>query len=153
MIKQPEATPAGLMTRSRTMNPKQRRNGNPDDDGQRVALVTGASSGFGRAIAARLSERGWRTFGTSRSPAPGGESIEMITMDVESDASVDAGVATVLDAAGRVDVLVNNAGVGYAGALEDTTVEEARAQFEVNFFGPHRVCRACARGAAAASST
>jgi NAD(P)-dependent dehydrogenase (short-subunit alcohol dehydrogenase family) len=115
-------------------------------EARRVALVTGASSGFGRAIAARLAERGWRTFGTSRSPAPDRDGVEMIPMDVACDASVDAGVSAVLHASGRIDVLVNNAGAGYAGALEDTTIEEARAQFEVNFFGVHRVCRAVLPG-------
>jgi NAD(P)-dependent dehydrogenase (short-subunit alcohol dehydrogenase family) len=63
-------------------------------------------------------------------------------MDVDHEASVTAGVAEVLRQAGRIDVLVNNAGFGYAGAIEDTTIEEAHSQFETNFFGVHRMCRA-----------
>ena len=110
----------------------------------KVALVTGASSGFGRAIAEALHARGYRVFGTTRQPSP--EALPcgcpLVTMDVDDDASVTDAVARVLQQAGQIDVLVNNAGVGYAGAIEDTTVAEARAQFETNFFGMHRVCRA-----------
>jgi len=112
-------------------------------DERKVVLVTGASSGFGQAIAAELHARGYRVFGTTRRPdvqAPPGCSL--VAMDVDDEASVTAGVAEVLRQAGRIDVLVNNAGFGYAGAIEDTTVEEARRQFETNFFGMHRACRA-----------
>ena len=108
-----------------------------------VVLVTGASSGFGRATADALLQRGHRVYGTSRNPtAAVSERAALIAMDVDDDASVAAGVAHVLSDAGRIDAVVNNAGLGYAGALEDTTVEEARRQFETNLFGVHRVCRA-----------
>lgn len=111
--------------------------------GSSVVLVTGASSGFGRAIAAALRQRGHRVYGTSRNPAAAARDVDtLITMDVDDDASVAAAVAHVLADAGRIDALVNNAGLGVAGALEDTTVKEARRQFEINFFGVHRVCRA-----------
>jgi NAD(P)-dependent dehydrogenase (short-subunit alcohol dehydrogenase family) len=111
--------------------------------GAGVVLVTGASSGFGRAIASALRERGHRVYGTSRNPpAATRDADAMMTMDVDDDSSVAAGVAHILRDAGRIDAIVNNAGLGYAGALEDTTVEEARRQFETNFFGMHRVCRA-----------
>jgi NAD(P)-dependent dehydrogenase (short-subunit alcohol dehydrogenase family) len=110
----------------------------------KVALVTGASSGFGRAIATELGSRGYRVYGASRgTPAPqspGG--FRMVTLDVDSDESVAEGVARVVSDAGPIDVLVNNAGMGYAGAVEDTSVEEAKQQFETNFFGMHRMCRA-----------
>ena len=107
-----------------------------------VVLVTGASSGFGQAIAEELRLRGHRVYGTSRNPAAAGDCGTLVAMDVNDDASVAAGVAHVLADAGRIDAVVNNAGLGYAGALEDTTVEEARWQFETNLFGVHRVCRA-----------
>ena len=111
--------------------------------GHGVVLVTGASSGFGRAIAQELRLRGHRVYGTSRNPATTtGDAAPLVVMDVDDDASVAAGVAHVLADAGRLDAVVNNAGLGYAGALEDTTVEEARRQFETNLFGVHRVCRA-----------
>jgi NAD(P)-dependent dehydrogenase (short-subunit alcohol dehydrogenase family) len=111
--------------------------------GAGVVLVTGASSGFGQAIAQELRLRGHRVYGTSRSPAAAtGDDGTLVRMDVDDDASVAAGVAHVLADAGGIDAVVNNAGLGYAGALEDTSVDEARRQFETNLFGVHRVCRA-----------
>ncbi len=109
----------------------------------KVVLITGASSGIGQACALRLARRGYRVFGTSRRPqAEAGEPFEMISMDVTDEDSVRQGVATVLARAGRLDVVVNNAGFGFGGALEDTSIDEAREIFETNFFGILRVCRA-----------
>ena len=110
----------------------------------KVVLITGVSSGFGKAIAEALHARGFCVYGTTRAvPAPEtGGSFRSITMDVDSDASVAEGVERILREQGRIDVLVNNAGFGVAGAIEDTTVEEARAQLETNFLGTHRTCRA-----------
>jgi NAD(P)-dependent dehydrogenase (short-subunit alcohol dehydrogenase family) len=107
---------------------------------QRVALVTGASSGFGQLTAALLASRGWRVFGTSRRPdaAPAGD-FAMIPLDVCSDDSVRRCAAAVLEKAGRIDLLVNNAGYVHNAPLEETTLEEARAQFETNFFGVVRM--------------
>lgn len=108
-----------------------------------VVLVTGTSSGFGQAIASALAAEGHRVFGTVRTPpsgAAGGYTI--LPLDVTQDESVASCVAEVLRGAGRIDAVVNNAGMGIAGAIEDTTVDEAKAQFETNFFGMHRVCRA-----------
>ena len=107
-----------------------------------VVLITGASSGFGRAIAERLAKRGLRVFGTSRHPNSAGLGYEMVAMDVDDDASVADGVAAVIQAAGRIDVVVNNAGVVMAGSIEDTTIEEAKQQIETNLFGVVRVTRA-----------
>lgn len=108
-----------------------------------VVLVTGASSGFGKAIAESLAADGHRVFGTVRTPRPDtGSAFTALRLDVTQDESVVAGVDEVLRTTGRIDAVINNAGMGIAGAVEDTTVEEARAQFETNFFGTHRVCRA-----------
>jgi NAD(P)-dependent dehydrogenase (short-subunit alcohol dehydrogenase family) len=109
-----------------------------------VVLVTGASSGIGEACARHLAGRGFRVFGTSRrgAGAPGPEGVEMVAMDVDDDASVEGAVAAVLERAGRMDAVVNNAGWALAGAVEDTTADEARAQLETNLFGVWRVCRA-----------
>src|SRR5262249_2850675 len=90
---------------------------------------------------------GHRVYGTSRRAsftleASAGRRFAMIPLDVASDDSVRAAVAFVHEREGRLDVVVNNAGVGLAGAVEDTSVEEAQALFETNFFGMHRVCRA-----------
>lgn len=110
-------------------------------DSRPVALVTGASSGVGRATAAALAERGHRVFGTSRSPSDAASGIEMLALDVRDDASVAACVAAVVGRAGRLDVLVNNAGFEQAGALEELSLDEARAQFETNFFGVVRMVK------------
>jgi len=107
-----------------------------------VALVTGASSGIGAAIAQRLA-RNHRVFGTSRNPvAPFPEGVEMLPLDVGSDESVRKCVGHVLDAAGSLDVLVNNAGYLLAGGVEEATIAEAKAQFETNFFGVARMAKA-----------
>jgi NAD(P)-dependent dehydrogenase (short-subunit alcohol dehydrogenase family) len=113
-------------------------------EGSAVVLVTGASSGFGKAVARALHAKGWCVYGASRTDAGerSADGLRTIALDVTSDDSVARGVATVLAEQGRIDALVNNAGVGYAGALEDTSLDEARAQFETNFFGMHRLCRA-----------
>jgi NAD(P)-dependent dehydrogenase (short-subunit alcohol dehydrogenase family) len=90
-----------------------------------------------------MAARGWRVFGTQRQPAPvEGRPFEMIAMDVDDDESVRQGVAAVLDQAARLDAVVNNAGFAMMGAVEDTTIAEAKAQLETNFFGVLRVCRA-----------
>ncbi len=109
----------------------------------RIALVTGVSSGIGNATARLLAGQGWRVFGTARSKStvlP--EGVERIVLDVRDAASIDAGVREVLDKAGRIDLLVNNAGGSLTGATEETSLEEARELFEVNFFGAVRLTQA-----------
>ena len=109
-----------------------------------VALVTGASSGIGKATAERLGAAGYKVYGTSRrAAAPGQHPFEMVSLDVTSDASVDAAVAALLRSEGRIDLLVNNAGFGVApAAAEESSIEQAKAVFETNFFGLVRVTRA-----------
>ena len=110
---------------------------------QRVAVVTGISSGIGRASAAELSRQGFRVFGTVR--AAGGvevPGVEQVVLDVRDDASVGKGVDEILAKAGRIDVLVNNAGTSIVGAIEETATAQARDLFDVNFFGAVRMTRA-----------
>jgi len=110
----------------------------------KVALITGASSGIGQATAERLADAGYTVFGTSRRAAPGaGRAFEMLTLDVTSESSVAAAVEEVVRRAGRVDVLVNNAGFGVApAAAEESSLEQAQAIFDTNFFGVVRMTRA-----------
>lgn len=109
----------------------------------KVALVTGASSGIGEATAVRLSAAGYTVYGTSRRGAAAGKPFEMLPLDVTNDASVEAVVRTILDRAGRIDVLVNNAGVGVALAGdEESSIAQAQALFDTNFFGTVRMTRA-----------
>jgi NAD(P)-dependent dehydrogenase (short-subunit alcohol dehydrogenase family) len=107
----------------------------------RVVLVTGASSGIGRACAELLAARGYRVYGASRR-AEAGNLVVPIAMDVRDEASVHDAVDLVIAREGRIDILVNNAGIAIAGAVEDTSIEESHEQFEVNFFGVLRLCRA-----------
>jgi NAD(P)-dependent dehydrogenase (short-subunit alcohol dehydrogenase family) len=108
----------------------------------KVILVTGASSGIGEAIALRLVADGHRVFGTSRKGVLSAKGIEGVALDVGSDASVRACVDAVLAKAGRIDVLVNNAGYLLAGAIEEATIAEAKAVFETNVFGLTRMVQA-----------
>ena len=107
---------------------------------KRIVLVTGASSGIGLATAKRFAAAGHIVYGTSRRKQDT-EGIRMLTMDVCSDEQVRAGVRQILSEQGRLDILVSNAGLGIAGSVEDTTVEEAKAQFDTNYFGALRVIR------------
>ncbi len=106
-----------------------------------VVLVTGASSGIGRACAAHLAARGHRVYGAARRPIAGA-AFESLEMDVNHDASVARGVAHIVEREGRIDALVNNAGFAIFGAIEDTSVAEAKEQLETNFFGVLRVTNA-----------
>lgn len=108
----------------------------------RVILVTGASSGLGAATANHLAGQGHRVFAASRRGTVTSTSQALpLTMDVDDDESVAAAVNQVARSEGRLDVLVNCAGYGVAGAIEDTPVAMAQAQFNTNVFGVMRVCK------------
>ena len=110
-----------------------------------IALVTGTSSGIGKATAERLANAGYAVYGTSRRGAQAGQSSPFATLalDVTSDASVDAAVREVIRLEGRIDLLVNNAGFGVAPAgAEESSIEQARAIFDTNFMGIVRMTRA-----------
>lgn len=114
----------------------------------RVALIAGASSGIGFHTASLLARRGYTVYGTSRKVDESsrahvqGIGFSLVEMDVDNEDSVRKAVDTVMDKESRLDIVVNSAGFGLAGALEDTSIEEAKQQFETNFFGVLRICRA-----------
>ncbi len=108
----------------------------------KVILITGASSGLGRACAETLAKAGHRVYAASRRPPQDLQGCQPLVLDVDSDTSVDAAITQLLASETRVDVVINCAGFGIAGAIEDTTTDEAKAQFETNFFGAVRVNRA-----------
>jgi|SoiMethySBSTD1v2_1073268.scaffolds.fasta_scaffold218295_2 NAD(P)-dependent dehydrogenase (short-subunit alcohol dehydrogenase family) len=113
-----------------------------------VAVVTGANSGIGRAIALHLAAQGLSVYGTVRDigratklqamAAEAGVGVSLVELDVADSASVEAGLARVLDEAGRVDVLVNNAGVGGNGVVEEVTIERYAEVMNVNLHGALR---------------
>lgn len=108
----------------------------------KVVLVTGGSSGLGWAMCQRLAALGHHVVGTGRKPDKSPSGWQLISMDVTDDMSVARAIEDVIGRHGRIDVLVNNAGTGIQGAVEDITDALAKQLFEANVFGLHRVCRA-----------
>lgn len=107
----------------------------------KVILITGASSGIGRSMAEYLTEQGHNVYGTSRS-RPEGATFKWVCLDVTSEESVHQAVQKVLAEAGTIDVLINNAGLGLAGPLEETSDELICKAFNTNVMGMLRLCRA-----------
>ncbi len=109
-----------------------------------VVFITGGSSGIGLATVRRLAAAGDRVFCGSRNPAsvPLPAGVTPVPLDVSDPAAAEKAVGSVIEAAGRLDVLVNNAGTGVVAPLEETTDAEAHRIFEVNVFGPMRLVRA-----------
>lgn len=109
----------------------------------RVALVTGASSGIGKSTAFRLHRAGFTVYAAARRTelmsGLAKDGIRPLHMDVTDEDSMTGGIERILSEAGRIDVLVNNAGYGSYGAVEDVSIDEARRQFEVNLFGMARL--------------
>ena len=117
--------------------------GNQAQQSRPVAIVTGASAGIGEATARALHAVGYRVFGTfRRPPAARSPGIEYLACDVTSDESVPAAVGKVLQETGRIDLLVNNAGVGLVAGAEESSLEQAKSLFDVNLFGVIRMTKA-----------
>ena len=117
--------------------------GNQKQQTRPVAIVTGASGGIGEATARALHAAGYRVFGTYRRlPASRLPGIEYLACDVTSDESVKAAVGKVLSKTGRIDLLVNNAGVGLVAGAEESSLQQAKSLFEVNLFGVIRMTKA-----------
>src|SRR5258708_15032664 len=120
-------------------------------------LVTGSNSGFGRLTVETLARQGYRVFAGMRAVegrnAPAAAdlrtlaereqlALQIVELDITSDASVEQAIKSIVDSTGHLDVVVNNAGVAYTGPLEAFTLEQVRQQFETNVFGMLRVNRA-----------
>ena len=109
----------------------------------KVVLITGASSGIGKSIATFLSKKGYKVYGTSRKPKNTENfSFELIALDVLKVDTINVAIDFIIKKEGRLDVLVNNAGMGITGPIEDTPTDEMRAVFNTNLFGAIDVMKA-----------
>ncbi len=111
---------------------------------KKVVLITGGSKGIGKSIGLFLKERGMTVYGTSRDAAgyPDFDDFELISMDVRKPDHIRSAIDHIVDREGSIDVLINNAGVGITGPVEEIPREELENQFSVNLFGPLEVIRA-----------
>lgn len=107
----------------------------------KVVLITGASSGIGKVTAEYLLQKGYKVYGTSRNPKPALYNFPLIQLDVTEITSIKQAIQTILKKEGKIDVLVNNAGIGITGPVEETPSEEIRKAFETNFFGAIEVMK------------
>ncbi|MEO4005579.1 MULTISPECIES: SDR family oxidoreductase [unclassified Flavobacterium] len=109
----------------------------------KVVLITGGSSGIGKAIGELLFQKGYTVYGTSRNPEKIQQTLfPLLTMDVRQADTIRTAVETIVAKEGRLDVLINNAGVGITGPLEEIPGDEIRNNFETNLFGPIEVMKA-----------
>ncbi|TDQ23766.1 SDR family oxidoreductase [Tenacibaculum caenipelagi] len=108
----------------------------------KIVFITGASSGIGKSIATYLHEKGYTVYGTSRKPDKINVPFNMVALDVTNEVSIENAVAEVIAKEGKIDVLINNAGKGITGPIEDTPTVEMRENFNTNFFGVIDVVKA-----------
>ncbi len=109
----------------------------------KVVFITGASSGIGKSIGEFLHNKGFTVFGTSRNPERIADSVfPLVTLDVRDATSIQDAVASIIAKTGRIDVVINNAGVGITGPIEEIPTKEIRNNFETNLFGPIEVMKA-----------
>lgn len=109
-----------------------------------MVLITGGSSGIGNAIGNYLKKKGFVVYGTTRDPErhPGFSDFELLRLDVREQATIDAALKTLLEREGQLDILINNAGVGITGPVEETPAAEIRKVFEINVLGPVAMMKA-----------
>jgi len=109
----------------------------------KVVLITGGSSGIGKSIGEFLHQKGYVVYGTSRNPEKVLNSVfPLVALDVRNSDSIQKAVSKIIETSGRLDIVINNAGVGITGPLEEIPTEEIRNNFETNFFGPIEVMKA-----------
>ena len=113
----------------------------------KVVLITGGSSGIGKSIGEYLMTKGYAVFGTSRKPENYPDSLfPIVAMDVTQPDSIESAISMILKKAGKIDILINNAGVGITGPIEEIPDSEIKANFATNFFGPISVIKAVLPG-------
>lgn len=109
----------------------------------KVVLITGGSSGIGKSIGEYLAERAFKVYGTSRNPQNYSESkFPILQLDVKKIETIQETIQAIIEKEGRIDVLINNAGAGITGAIEELPEVEIKANFDTNFFGPINVIKA-----------
>jgi short-subunit dehydrogenase len=109
----------------------------------KVILITGGSSGIGKSVGEHLTNKGFKVYGTSRHPEKYSQSIfPILKLDVKNIETIQESIKTIIEKEGRIDVLVNNAGAGITGPIEEIPEAEIKANFETNFFGPINVIKA-----------
>lgn len=111
---------------------------------KQVVLITGASSGLGKAIGIFLTNKNYKVYGTSRNPSKLKDftAFEILQLDVNDPSTIQKAIQTILAKENRLDILINNAGIGITGPIEDTPEEEIKKAFDTNFYGPLRVAKA-----------
>lgn len=108
----------------------------------KVVLITGGSSGIGKSIGEFLLDKGYKVYGTSRQPSNYANSkITLVQLDVLNEDSISSAIDFIIQTEGKLDVLINNAGAGITGPIEEIPMEEIKRNFETNFFGPIRVIK------------
>ena len=109
----------------------------------KVVLITGGSSGIGKSVGEFLTQKGFSVYGTSRNPERYKDSqFNLVKLDVSDKNSIEEAIKTIINESGRLDVLINNAGAGITGPIEEIPDAEIQRNFETNFFGPIRVIKA-----------
>tara|TARA_R110002049_G_scaffold18569_1_gene70787 strand:- start:3634 stop:4437 length:804 start_codon:yes stop_codon:yes gene_type:complete len=109
----------------------------------KVVLITGGSSGIGKSVGEYLTQKGFKVYGTSRNPENHPNSkFPILTLDVKKNETIKQTVKVIIDKEGQLDVLINNAGAGITGPIEEIPEEEINANFDTNFFGPINVIKA-----------
>ena len=103
---------------------------------ENVVLITGASSGIGKSIATYLSQRNFKVYGTSRKADSSSDHFSFVQLDVTNENSIVETIKYISEKEGRIDILINNAGVGITGPIEETPENEIKKAFETNYFGP-----------------
>ena len=102
---------------------------------KKIVLITGATSGIGKETALLLTEKGFVVYGTARNIENKTLPFRLLPMDVRDDESIAKAIGTILAEAGKIDILINNAGVGITGAVEELPMDELKNVFATNFYG------------------